>query len=109
MAKNFRTFCDDVQDLLATKGINVIPTDKWVVGHTYFTLGLDEMCFPCVSHTKYLGVVAEGENKGMHLFESEGVRFVYNDMDLYDNTFTNLSAMSNACKKVIQDFKQSLT
>lgn len=105
MAKNFRTPCDDVQDLLATKGINVIPTNKWVVGQTYFTLGLDEKCFPCVTHTRYLGVVTEGENKGMHLFESEGLRFVYEDNELYDNTFTNLSAMSNACKKIIQNFK----
>lgn len=100
MAKNFRTPCDDVADILASKGINVIPTDKWVVGQTYFTLGLDEGCYPCVTHTRYLGVVAEGEQKGMHLFESEGLRFVYDDMDLYDNTFTNLSAMSNACRIV---------
>ena len=100
MAKNFRTPCDDVQDLLASKGINVIPIDKWVVGQTYFTLGLDEGCYPCVTHTRYLGVVAEGEHKGMHLFESEGLRFVCEDNDLYDNTFTNLSAMSNACKIV---------
>ena len=37
MAKNFRTPCDDVQDLLASKGINVVPSNKWVVGQTYFT------------------------------------------------------------------------
>ena len=103
MAKNFRTPCDDVSDILVSKGINTIPTDKWVVGQTYFTLGLDEGCYPCVTHIRYLGVVAEGEHKGMYHFESEGLHFVYNDiddMDLYDNTFTNLSAMSNACRIV---------
>ena len=95
MAKNFRTPCDDVQDLLASKGINTIPTDKWVVGQTYFTLGLDNWCYPCVSHTKYLGA-----KNGKHLFENDGLRYIVEDMDLYDNTFTNLSAMSNACKIV---------
>jgi hypothetical protein len=100
MAKNFRTPCDDVQDLLASKGINVVPSNKWVVGQTYFTLGLDDWCYPCVTHTKYLGVKTEGEHKGMYLFESEGIRMVLDSEDLYDNTFTNLSAMSNACKIV---------
>ena len=41
----------------------------------------------------------------MYLFESEGIRMVLDSEDLYDNTFTNLSAMSNACKIV----KQKLT
>ena len=105
MAKNFRTPCDDVQDLLKSKGINVVPSNKWVVGQTYFTLGLDDWCYPCVTHTKYLGVKTEGKHKGMYLFESEGIRMVLDSEDLYDNTFTNLSAMSNACKIV----KQNLT
>ncbi|MBQ3946465.1 MAG: hypothetical protein II670_12795 [Alphaproteobacteria bacterium] len=103
MAKNFRTPCDDVQDLLASKGINTIPTDKWVVGQTYFTLGLDEWCYPCVTHTRYLGVVAEGEHKGMFHFYGDSVHYVVNEIDLYDNTFTNLMTMQNACKSVINN------
>ena len=68
MAKNFRTSCDDVQDILKSKGINVLPTNEWEIGKTYLTLGLDSWCYPCLSHITYLGIESEGEYKGMYIF-----------------------------------------
>ena len=95
MSKNYRTSCDDVQDLVNEKGITPIPTEDWQEGKTYLTLGLDVQCYPCLTRTTYLGV--EG-NK--FLFKSEGVEFVTCDEVLYENTVANRLALYDACKRV---------
>ena len=107
MAK-FRTACDDAQDIIQSKGVKNVPYENLQVGQTYFSLGLNGGCHPCVTVVRYLGLnTNEGEYKGRPLIESDGIVIVtdIDDLnDMYDNTFTNLSVMQSACKEVYDNW-----
>lgn len=104
MAKNFRTPCDDVADLLLNKGIAQVPSNEWKIGEIYLTLGLDFWCNPCVTYTTFLGIEEKGIHKGMYHFKgNDNIHFVVHEIELYKNTFDNLLEMKRACKSVINN------
>ena len=99
------SFIQEVENILESQGIKPLHHKNWVKNAPYFSIGLDDWCFPCLTEVTFVG-----EKNGRPIILSEGIRIVsdYNYQKLYVALPNYKTAIKKACNEVYENWRKSV-